>query len=54
MSGVTGIDQILADGQTADVYTVSGIMVKRGATADDVRSLPSGIYIINGSSVVIK
>ena len=54
VSGVTGIDQILADGQTADVYTVSGIMVKRGATADDVRSLPSGIYIINGSSVVIK
>lgn len=51
-----GIEAIPADYDNADVYTVSGLLVKKGATPADVNSLGHGIYIIvvNGKAYKIK
>ncbi len=54
VSGVAGVGDIIAAGEKADVYTVSGIVVKRGATAEDIRTLPAGMYVIGGNTVVIR
>ncbi len=50
----TGIDAIFADGAIADVYTVGGVLVKKGATREDVKALKKGLYIINGQTVLLK
>ena len=49
-----GIGDVLADAETADIYTVSGILVKKDAKADDLKTLKKGIYIVNGKKVAIK
>lgn len=49
-----GIDAILAEGGTVDVYTVSGVLVKKDAGAADLKSLKKGIYIINGKKMAVK
>lgn len=50
----TGLDAIFVDGHSADVYTVSGILLKKDATADDLKALPAGIYVIGGKKVNLK
>lgn len=49
----TGIDAVAgeADSDTFRVYTIDGITVNAAATADDLKALPSGLYIINGRKV---
>ena len=49
-----GIGEVLTDAETADVYTVNGILVKKDAKADDLKTLKKGIYIVNGKKVAIK
>ena len=53
VNGISGIDDILADGKKADVYNLKGIIVKREADAETVKALPAGIYIINGKKIFI-
>lgn len=50
----TGISGILSGNVAgkADIYSLQGIMVKKGATAADADKLPAGVYIINGKKVV--
>ena len=48
---LTGIQQI-AERPRADIYMLDGRLVK--ANADDVKSLPRGIYIINGKKVMVR
>ena len=49
--GVNGID---ADNSGADVFTVTGVRVLTGATADDIDRLPAGIYICRGKKIIVK
>lgn len=49
-TGITG--DLSGDGEVNRVYSLSGMLVKRGATS--LKQLPRGIYIINGRKVVIK
>ena len=51
-SSASGIDDISIESQTFDVYSLSGAMVKKGATS--LNALPKGVYIVNGRKVVIK
>lgn len=37
-----------------DVYNLQGICIRRGATPDDINSLPVGVYIINGRKYMIR
>lgn len=51
-----GIEAIPTDYSNADIYTVSGLLIKKDATPADVNSLGHGIYIlvINGKAYKIK
>ena len=45
---VTAVDTHV---ERADIYNVSGRLVRRGAS---VRDLPAGLYIVNGRKVLVK
>jgi hypothetical protein len=54
---VTGISDIVANGcdnGSVDCYTLQGVRVKAVRTAEDVKSLRPGIYIVNGKKVVVR
>lgn len=53
-SYLSGIDEIISDGQTATVYNLQGMPVMCNANAEDLLSLPAGLYIINGKKIVKK
>lgn len=53
VNGLSGVDDIIADGATAVVYNLRGVEVMRDATAADLKLLPKGIYIVNGRKVVL-
>lgn len=42
------------DAESADVYNMHGVRVLRGVTADDLRTLPAGIYVYAGRKVVVR
>ena len=52
----TGISNPQLGGESANeivkVYTLSGIFLKQGPRGDVLRSLPKGVYIINGKKVI--
>ena len=51
--GTTGIESIVAEeGETFDVYTLTGVKVRTAATGLD--GLQRGIYIVNGKKVLVK
>ncbi len=37
-----------------DVYSISGMLIKRAADASQLRELPAGIYIVNGVKIIIR
>lgn len=53
----TGVSNIVANNnknESVDCYTLQGVRVKTIRTAEDVRFLPPGLYIINGKKVVVR
>lgn len=56
----TGINSVVSSGDvsTTAVYGVDGLLIKRDATADDVKSLNKGLYIMrsgsNSRKIVVK
>lgn len=49
---LNGIASILASGESFDVYSLDGILVR--SNAKDVKGLKKGVYIINNVKVIIK
>ena len=51
--GVTGVESVATDAPMfpADVYNMQGISVLRQASAEQLRSLAPGLYIVNGVKV---
>lgn len=49
-----GLNAIVAGNAAADVYNASGVCVLRNATAEQMKSLPAGIYIANGKKFVVR
>ena len=53
---VTGINDINidndSDSQKGDVYTASGILVRKDAT--NLEGLPAGVYLKNGKKYIVK
>ena len=54
ISPATGIYSVFKDGKKVDVYTLSGTLVGRQLSADDVQKLRKGIYLINGKKISVK
>ena len=50
----SGIAAVFAEGKTADVYTIGGILLKKDASEPDLRNLPAGIYVVAGMKLEIK
>lgn len=53
VTGVSGVEEIIAPGTTADVYDTKGVLVARDADTATLRALPEGIYIVGGRKVVL-
>ena len=53
---VTAIDAVnVADAAAGDVYDLSGRLLLRGVTVETAeRSLPAGIYVVNGRKVYLR
>ena len=49
-TGIIGVDY----DKPQDVYSLGGVLIKRNATAEDIRQLPQGTYIIGGKKVYIR
>lgn len=54
ISGTTGVDSILADGESFDIYNMNGFLIKKDATADDFMQLVKGIYLLRRGDTVVK
>ncbi len=57
LSDTTGIEGVLINGdnEPGNVYNLQGMMVMRSAnTAEDLKQLPAGIYIVKGKKVIVK
>ena len=52
LKGVTSVNSILSENQPQDVYSLNGTLLRKNATS--LKSLPKGVYIVNGRKVVIK
>lgn len=52
LNGVEAVGEEAVSGR--DVYTLTGVKVLRAATADQIRSLEHGVYVIGGKKVAIK
>jgi hypothetical protein len=48
----TGIAGIVTSGKPFDIYSLSGVLLKRYVTSFD--GLPAGLYIVNGRKVHVK
>lgn len=52
---MSGIDDIIFNGSTqVTVVTLDGRVILKNASADSVKDLPAGFYIINGQKILIK
>lgn len=49
----TGVEAVEAT-EPADVYNMQGVLVRKGATPEEVKALPAGIYVVAGKKVVVK
>lgn len=56
VTGMSGIEEILGDDKngTVSVYTIAGAVVKTAATADDLKALEPGIYVIGNKKILVK
>lgn len=52
-SALEGIGVDSASGLN-DVYNLQGILVKSAATADEIKALPAGLYIIGGKKFIVR
>lgn len=52
-SEFSGVSEVGNDSELKTVYTLMGIKVGDKMTAEEFRSLPSGIYIVNGKKIAL-
>ena len=51
-TGSDGIETVLIDGKSINIYSLQGKIVRKNAK--DVIGLPKGVYIVNGRKVIVK
>ena len=47
-----GIREVISTVQPADVYTVTGLLLRRNATT--LEGLSKGVYVVNGKKIIVK
>ena len=53
-SGVNDTEKEDTHGDHLDIYNLQGILLRHDVTEDEVKKLPSGVYIVNGEKTVVK
>lgn len=53
-SGVQEINISNASNETGNLYSIDGVLIKSDVSRQDIPNLPKGIYIHNGSKIVVK
>lgn len=46
----SGVDFILDENESVDIYSIGGILVRSGVKATEVKNLPAGIYLLRTAS----
>lgn len=54
VTGISGIEEIFADGRTWDLYDLNGIKLGKGIGESDFQKLKKGIYILRNANSRIK
>ncbi len=54
ISETTGIEDVVSDHTSADVYGIDGTIVLRNATREEIKALPAGIYITAGRKIFVR
>ena len=49
-----GIETLFSNAEYVDVYTISGKLVGRNKTLQQVKQLQRGLYIVNGRRIIVK
>lgn len=51
----TGVENIATDANVpSDVYNLQGVRILNNATAEQIKALPAGIYVVGGQKRVIR
>jgi len=53
-SGVQDVNISNASNETGNLYSIDGVLLKESISKQDIPNLPKGIYIHNGTKVVVK
>lgn len=48
------VEGILSEISTADLYSINGLLIKKGAKLCEVLTCPAGVYIYGGKKIVIR
>lgn len=49
------LDTVVADTEAVDVYSLQGLLIRRGVAREEATAgLPSGIYIVGGKKVIVR
>ncbi|MDE5795532.1 MAG: hypothetical protein K2H75_00315, partial [Muribaculaceae bacterium] len=55
VNNITGIENIgLTANETLDVYTITGVRVGHNLNRESLKTLPAGLYIVNGKKVMLR
>ena len=49
-----GVDEVGIDAKPKTVYTVTGIKIGESMSSEEIKSLPSGMYIVGGKKVILR
>ncbi|MDE5774054.1 MAG: hypothetical protein K2H86_06325 [Muribaculaceae bacterium] len=49
---ISGVNEVSAAAESYDVYTAAGLCVGRGLDSETLKSLPAGLYIVNGKKII--
>lgn len=52
--GLAGLESLINEDNSADIYTISGLLIKKNANHEYIINLAKGIYILNISGKVYK
>ncbi|MDE6670502.1 MAG: hypothetical protein K2K26_12600 [Muribaculaceae bacterium] len=54
VNNITGIENIgLTENETLDVYTITGVRVGHNLNRESLKTLPTGLYIVNGKKIMV-
>lgn len=51
---ITSVNSVVRNGESVDVYNVSGVKVASNASISDINSLNKGVYVVKGKKIAVK